>query len=235
MEVFESTYKVYLKNDIEFSKSFETLSKFISYTLVRGGLEESHNKRGFKHYVFSGFRQKNGESIYRAGEIYEFSIRSLDENLITLLSNELRKNINNPSLIALEVKTKVQKKLFISELYSLTPVIISTENNQFWTMHNSGDIMQLQRQLHDNLEKKYQNFFSEELKATHNFIQLLEIKNQKPQNIVIYKDGKRVTFFGNKFKIVPNEDELSQKLAFVALACGLGEKNSYGGGFCLEK
>lgn len=45
----------------------------------------------------------------------------------------------------------------------------------------------------------------------------------------------RVRLFGNKFKIVPNEDEVSQKLAFVALACGLGEKQSYGGGFCLWK
>jgi len=50
-------------------------------------------------------------------------------------------------------------------------------------------------------------------------------------------DGKsiRVRLFGNKLKIVPNEDETSQKLAFVALSCGLGEKQSYGGGFCLWK
>ena len=41
-------------------------------------------------------------------------------------------------------------------------------------------------------------------------------------------------FFGNKFKIIPNEDEVSQKLAFVALGCGLGEKNSFGGGFCIS-
>ena len=47
------------------------------------------------------------------------------------------------------------------------------------------------------------------------------------------KDGGFIRFFGNKLRIVPNEDELSQKLAFTALACGLGEKNSYGGGFCL--
>lgn len=32
-----------------------------------------------------------------------------------------------------------------------------------------------------------------------------------------------------------NEDKVSQKLAFIALACGLGEKNSFGGVFCLGK
>ena len=47
------------------------------------------------------------------------------------------------------------------------------------------------------------------------------------------KKVTEVRFFGNKFRIVPNEDEVSQKLAFVALACGLGEKNSFGGGFCI--
>jgi len=54
-------------------------------------------------------------------------------------------------------------------------------------------------------------------------------KKDKEQN------ERKITFFGNKFRIAPNEDDISQKLAFVALACGLGEKNSYGGGFCLGK
>lgn len=74
-----------------------------------------------------------------------------------------------------------------------------------------------------------------EIKKNGDIIQLLELKNKVPQNIIIYKDGKKIRFFGNKFRIVPNEDEVSQKLAFTALACGLGEKNSYGGGFCVGK
>ena len=107
-------------------------------------------------------------------------------------------------------------------------------------MDKDGDILKLQKQLQDNLLKKYENFYNEKLKPTQNFIQLLEIKNQKPQSIYFMKkinDGKsiRVRLFGNKFKIVPNEDETSQKLAFVALSCGLGEKQSYGGGFVLSR
>ncbi|MCK4440354.1 MAG: CRISPR-associated protein Cas6, partial [Sulfurovaceae bacterium] len=89
--------------------------------------------------------------------------------------------------------------------------------------------------LHDNLEKKYFDFYGEKLLPHQNFIQLLEIKNIKPQTIWTTKNGKSFRFFGNKFRIVPHEDEVSQKLAFVALACGLGEKNSFGGGFCISK
>ena len=91
------------------------------------------------------------------------------------------------------------------------------------------------------LEKKYQDFYGESISSEQSFIQLLEIKNRVPQTIQTTKRDKKsgkvssFRFFGNKFRIEPNEDEISQKLAFVALACGLGEKNSFGGGFCLSR
>lgn len=236
MKLFELTCMAFIKKDIEFTKSFETISKYISFSLARGGLEESHKRDGFKYYVFGGFRPKEGETntkVYQKGNTYEFSIRSLDKKLIDILAHSLRENINNSDFLVIQTTKKTIKQFFISELYSATPVIVSLDSKKFWTMKESGDILGLQKQLQDNLEKKYQSFFKEKIKGTQNFIQFLEIKNQKPQNIIIHKNDKKVTFFGNKFKIVPNEDEVSQKLAFVALACGLGEKNSYGGGFCL--
>ena len=80
---------------------------------------------------------------------------------------------------------------------------------------------------------------NEKLNIDHNFIQFLEIKNHKPQIIFFTKNYnnqiKRIKLFGNKFRIIPNEDELSQKLAFMSLSCGLGEKQSYGAGLCLSK
>lgn len=236
MKLFELTCAAYLKRDIAFTKSFETISKYISFSLVRGGLEESHKKDGFKHYVFSGFRPNEQDlktKKYQNGNIYEFTIRSLNEKLIDTLLHALRENINSSDMLVLQTTKKTSKQFFISELYSATPVIVSLESKKYWTIEQSGDIMQLQKQLHDNLAKKYKSFFGKEIKAVQNFIQLLEIKNRVPQNIRITKEEKQITFFGNKFRIVPNEDEVSQKLAFIALACGLGEKNSYGGGFCL--
>ncbi|PLY15592.1 MAG: CRISPR-associated endoribonuclease Cas6 [Sulfurimonas sp.] len=238
MKLFELTCKAYLKKDIEFSRSFEAISKYISYSMAKGGLEESHKEEGFKHYVFSGFRPNEQDlktKKYQNGSVYDFTLRSLNEKLIDTLLHALRENINNSDMLVLQTTKRTIKQFFISELYSATPVIVTVENKKFWTMKESGDIMQLQKQLHDNLEKKYKSFFGEEIEAVQNFIQLLEIKNRVPQNIRIIKNDKKVTFFGNKFKIVPHEDEISQKLAFTALACGLGEKNSYGGGFVLAR
>ena len=72
-----------------------------------------------------------------------------------------------------------------------------------------------------------------------NFIQEIELKNQKPQSIYFKttKDKKEriIRLLGNKLRIVPNSDDISQKLAFLSLAVGLGEKSSLGGGFCLGK
>ena len=235
MKYYELICSTYVKRDIFFENSFEIISKYISFSMARSTLESMHNQNSFKHYSFGGFLPLEKEKVYKKGSTYSFRLRSFDEAFINELSNALRANINNSDFLVVATEKKVQREFFISELYSATPVIVSLEDKKFWTMESSGDIMQLQRQLHDNLEKKYQSFFDEELKSSHNFIQLLEIKNRVPQNIQIHKNGKKIRFFGNKFRIIPNEDELSQKLAFVALACGLGEKNSYGGGFCLSE
>ncbi len=235
MKYFELTCTAYLKRDIPFKKGFENISKYISYSMVQTQeLKLLHENIGFKLYSFGNFFPIESSKIYQKGKNYTFTLRSLDEKFIDTLSQTLRQNINNPNFLVVKTQKKVVKKFFITELYSATPVIVTTRKNLFWTFEKDGDILKLQRQLHDNLEKKYQVFYNQKLKPFQNFIQLLEIKNKTPQIIEFTKDDKNIKFFGNKFKIVPNEDEVSQKLAFVALACGLGEKNSFGGGFCLS-
>ena len=233
MRYFELKCKAFVKKDMAFQTSFEALSKYISFSMYQEGEGEVHQKEGFKYYVFGGLLPIETEKVYQQGNLYSFTIRSLDETLIDTLKTTLRQNINNENLQVVEAHKKTISQFFITELYSATPVIVSISNGKYWTMNESGDIVQLQKQLHENAEKKYQSFFGESLHVTQNFIQLIEIKNKVPQNILITKEGKSIRFFGNKFRIVPNEDDVSQKLAFVALACGLGEKNSYGAGFCL--
>jgi len=234
MQYFELKCTAYIKQDIHFKQSFETIAKYISFCLVDSGHENLHNAKGYKYYVFGGFLPFEKDKIYKTGNTYSFSIRCLDAQLARSLENSLRHNVNNPYLQVLQTQTKQTKQHFISELYSATPVITTVENKRYWTLQEDGDIMNLQRLLHDNLCKKYQSFYNEPLQPPQNFIQLIELKNKLPQSIITHKEGKAIRFFGNKFKIVPNEDEVSQKLAFTAIACGLGEKNSFGGGFCLS-
>jgi len=235
MKYFELKCEAYLKKDIIFQESFDAISKYISFSLMRSPLNNFHTRDGFKHYTFGSFYPLEKSKIYKSGNIYKFTLRSLNEEFINYVSIALRENINNPNFLVLKTTKTVIKQYLISELYSATPVIVTLDRGVYWSVDKSGDILLLQKQLHDNLEKKYKIFFAINLETNHNFIQLLEIKNQKPQSIYFTKDKKSVRLFGNKFKIIPNDDEISQKLAFTALACGLGEKNSFGGGFCLGK
>ena len=235
MKNFELTCTAYIKKDIGFKESFEIISKYISFSMAQmEELEKLHKQKGYKHYSFGNFYPIEKERVYKRGNSYQFKVRSPNEKFIDSLSKTLRQNIDNPNFVVVDAHKRAVKQFFISELYSVTPVIVSVENGKFWTMQQDGDIAKLQKQLHDNLEKKYFDFYGEKLKPEQNFIQLLEIKNRVPQNIHIIKNDHSIRFFGNKFRIVPNEDEVSQKLAFMALGCGLGEKNSFGGGFCIS-
>ena len=241
MRYFELKCIAYLKSDIAFEESFEALSKYISFTMAGDRhFKDLHGEKGFKHFTFGGLLPIEKDKVYKQGQTYHFAIRGMDEEFINFLAQELRLNANNPKLVIVETAKKVINQHFITQLYSATPVIVSSakdEHNKpiYWTMEQDGDILKLQNQLHKNLLKKYNDFYGEELQPTQNFIQLIEVKNHKPQNITIHKDEKKVRLFGNKFKIIPNEDEVSQKLAFLALGTGLGEKGSFGGGFCLSE
>jgi len=237
MKYFELICTAYIKRDISFKDSFETISKYISFSMAQTPeLKELHDKkRVYKHYAFGNFYPIEQERVYKKGNNYQFRLRSPNESFVDKLSQTLRQNIDNPNFLTVEVNKRTIKQFFISELYSVTPVVVTADRGIFWTIERDGDIMKLQRLLHDNLEKKYFDFYGEKLESSQNFIQLLEIKNRVPQSIWTSKNGKSFKFFGNKFKIVPNEDEVSQKLVFLALSCGMGEKNSFGGGFCIAK
>lgn len=246
MYTFELRCVAYLKQDIKFDESFDYLSKFINYSICqKKEYLQKHNKNIFNNYCFGSFMPIQKDKLYKKGNTYNFTIRTIDEKFALALVNLLKENINNSFLQIVQIEINNVKESFINELYSVTPVIMSLKKENisthqlFWTLDKSGDIIELQNQLQDNLLKKYEEFFGEKLEVNQNFIQLLEIKNEKPQSIYFTTTKneiqKRVRLFGNKFRIVPNEDEISQKLAFLALGVGLGEKNSYGGGFLIWK
>lgn len=243
MNYFELKCIAYLKKDIPYKSSYDVLSSYINFSFLKDEeLKKLHEKKGLKNYCFGNFYPPQKDKIYKGGDTYTFSIRSLDESFINKLSTLLRQNIDNENFQVIEVKKKVINKFFINELITLTPTIVTVkkedEKYDFWTTGKDGDILKLQKQLQDNLLKKYEEFYKQKLEPVQNFIQLMELKNKTPQSIYftkILKDKKQiqVRLLGNKFRLIVNEDEVSQKLAFVALACGLGEKQSYAGGFCL--
>jgi len=184
LKYYELICTAYIKKDISFKDSFEILSKYISFSMAQTKeLQELHHKKGYKHYNFGNFYPIEKDKIYKRGNSYQFRLRSPNESFIDNLSKTLRQNIDNPNFLTVEVSKRTLKQFFISELYSVTPVVVTADRSIFWTIERDGDIIKLQRLLHDNLEKKYFDFYGEKLESNQNFIQLLELKNHKPQRI----------------------------------------------------
>lgn len=245
MKIFELKCKAYLKINIELKDSFDVLSKYINYTIYQNKINEFVDEDNLiNNYCFGNFYPTESDKIYKKDSIYEFVIRSIDKKFIEQMQEFLSKDTSNYFLEVLSTTKKEIDQFFIRELYSATPVIVSDKRDErgkqlYWSLHYNGDIDALQNHLQKNLEKKLRQFYPEDEAVSSNFIQEIEMKNRKPQSIYLKlirnKKQQLVRLIGNKFKIVPNEDELSQKLAFLSLGVGLGEKSSFGGGFCLSR
>ncbi len=245
MTLFELKCEAYLKDFIELKESFDVLSKYINFSIYQSKKLDLENKdKSMNNYCFGNFYPTESDRIYKKDKVYKFVIRSIDKELINELEILLYQNVNNNFLQVINVEKKEIEQYFIKELYSASPVIVSdrrdSEGRQlFWSLYYNGDILSLQKRLQNNLEKKLKQFYKEEVNDSNNFIQEIELKNEKPQSIYFKttKNSKEriVRLIGNKLRIVPNKDEISQKLAFLSLAVGLGEKSSLGGGFCFGR
>lgn len=226
MQYYELTSTCYLTKDIVFSEANETIGKKINRSMVLDeSLKENHEKNMYKHYVYNSFYPLEIKKTYKSGRIYVMKLRSLDNGFISKMSNLITRTLGDDfKVIAVEQRTIKQRH--ITELYTVTPALI-TVNNRYWQI--GDNFMLLQDRFQMNLEKKYKAFYGEEINIDHSFIQSIEILNKKP---VVLK-YKNTHMLGNKFRITINDDELSQKLAFVAEATGIGEKgSSMGMGYC---
>ena len=116
MKYFELTCMAYLKKDIDFKESFETQAKYISFSMAQDEkLKTLHSKESFKYYVFGGLLPIEKDRVYKRGSTYKFTLRSIDEDFIDILSKNLRENINNPSLQVLQTQKKSINQFFITE------------------------------------------------------------------------------------------------------------------------
>lgn len=229
MQYHELTLTVQLAQNLHFTAANEKIGQSISRAMLNDSeLAEMHGRTGFKHYSFNSFYPAEEDKIYKAGRVYIFKIRSLSDTFVKKMKLLLPKAESDLYKI-LSIQSKTVKKSFLTNLYTLTPVIVTIGEGKSWVKEE--DILLLQKQLQANLEKKYNDFFGVEYEkgSDFSFIQRIELLNRKPMTVPY----KEIKFLGNKFKIWVNDDEKSQKLAFTALACGLGEKNTtVGAGFC---
>ena len=227
MEFFELKINVNLKIPIHFQKSPEAISKLIATSLINSGYS-GHKNNEPKNYVFSNLGKADKKGFFEKGII---TFRSFKKELVEKVTKNLFLYEDNIFKVKSVNFQKITYKR-INYMLSLNPVFVVMKNGDFWTFQKSGDLIGLITALQDNLLRKYEMLFNEKLSPINNFMEYIQIKNNKPQTYFY----KGVKFFGWKFYIVPREDKVSQKLAFTAIGSGLGHKNSsVGGGFVKYK
>ncbi|MCG8541155.1 MAG: CRISPR-associated endoribonuclease Cas6 [Clostridia bacterium] len=226
MKYFEIRVTSYLKKDVMMKNVGEVLSKHINYCMSKSDfLYRLHEQKIPKLYCYDYMFPLEKGKKYDKGRVYVFRIRTPMEKI----ASEMRRTLTTYEtdfIKPLGLELRVKKFTRVEELYTLTPVV-ATINKKNWTREDSMDI--IWKMIDNNLEKKCKMIFGEAFEIKESSIEFLEIKNNKTI-VVDYKGGK---VLGNKFSMRFKSDELSQKMAYAALASGLLEKSSsIGAGFC---
>ncbi|WP_251862247.1 CRISPR-associated endoribonuclease Cas6 [Clostridium sp. Marseille-Q2269] len=228
MRFIELTITVMLKKHINFQDCGYIIGKNINKSmLLDKDLKEIHPKRQYKHYVFNSFYPIERDKFYKKDRLYIFRIRSLSDEFINKIDTCLC-NLKSDDFNVISTSKKYIEKIHIKELYTQTPLIITIDDKPW--LQIDGDVDLFKSRIEDNLEKKYKDFFNGDIDIKGNFIKSVEFKNRKPMHYN-YKNG--IKLLANKVSIQIEDNEEAQKVAFLARAVGLGEKNSaMGAGFC---
>lgn len=224
MKVFELTVKCYLNNNIK----QEDVSGQIGFLLdlILGKDKEFlkiHKSNTFKNYVFNGFYPLEREKIYKEDYIYNFQIRTIDEELANYLKENLTKvNSNCINVLRVSMEEKEFKK--INKLYSITPAIMK---NDFGYWKNNISIDEYKNRIKQNLIKKYNNYMDENLPEDFEFIKNIKFINKKPVRFMY----KGVKVLGDKLELEIADNKEAQLLAYMSLGTGILELNARGMGY----
>lgn len=212
--------KLYLLEDIEKKDCLSKISYFIDSTLKKDETYlEYHQKRIFKGYVFNSLYPIEKEK-YRSGNIYTIQIRTINKELKNFFMRNLKDNTTK-ELKGLVISEKKIGYKYIDKLISVTPIVIKTENAYWRGNLTTEDFL---NRIKNNLIKKYQSFYNENLDENEELFEKIEFKNLVP----IKCSYKNINLLGDKVVLTVSKNPTAQKLAFLSLGAGLSEMASRG-------
>lgn len=224
MNVYNLDIKVYLLKNIDLNKIQQSIAKAIDSALaINEKFLEFHNNIGYKFYCNNGFYPLEQDGIYKEDNIYTFQIRTIDKELAEYLTKVLKDIITNDMKV-LKCELRIVSKKHIHKIFSITPVVIKDDKG-YWREHMS--LKEFEERIKINLIKKYNKFTGEKIDENFDFYTSIEFKNKKP----IAVHYKNIKLLGDKLQLTIADDEVSQKIAYMALGTGLAENNGRGLGF----
>lgn len=224
MSNFEINVKVYLVSDILQEDCQKEITKVIDEVLANDcKFLNFHNKNYFKNYCFNSLYPLAKDKVYKEDSIYSFQIRTASLELAEYFSVNL-KSVFTSSIKVLKVDVRKIPLKHIDKIFSITPVVLKSDNGYWKGGLSLGDF---ERRIKENLIKKYNQITGEKIDENFPLFVALEFKNKKP--IAIKYKGKKL--LGDKISLKIADDQLSQKIANLAIGCGIGEMNARGYGY----
>lgn len=224
VQVYQIDCKIYLLKNIGLSHTLEEISRFIDLGLGQDeGMLEYHERRGYKNYVHSGFKEIEKNKLYKEGRVYSFSIRTVDKRLKDYFHSKLR-DLNTETMKGLVTSVIDIQKVYIEKIYTLTPALIKLEDG-YWKGKVSFEAYE--KRLKENAIKKVKAILGEDFDEDFIFYNSIRILNHKP----ISSCFKNISLLGDKLELSISDNERAQQIAYILLGIGICENNSRGFGY----
>ena len=222
-QVYQIDCKIYLMKNIPLTHVLEEISDFIDIGLGKDKkMLEFHERRGFKNYSHSGFKELEADKIYKEGKIYSFSIRCINDDLKKYFSATLA-DTSTGTMKGLVSTVKLIPRIYIDKLYTLTPAILKFGEG-YWKNHIN--FATYEKNIVNNSIKKAKSVIGDfdENFVLYNSIRMLNHK-------AIGTSYKNITLLGDKFEISIADNDMAQKIAYNLLGTGVCCNCSRGFGF----
>lgn len=224
VQVYQIDCKIYLLQNVALNDVLDQICAFIDLGLAKDvEMSAFHERRGYKNYVHSGFKEIEQSKVYKEGKIYSFSIRCIDENLMNYFAKVLR-DISTDTIKGLTTTLKLIPKLYIERLYTLTPALIKLEEG-YWKGHIN--FATYEQRLKENCIKKAKMLLEDDIDEDFILYNSIVMLNRKP----ISNNYKNISLLGDKFELSIADNERAQEIAYILLGTGILENNSRGYGF----
>lgn len=223
-KIYTVRIKIFIIVDIPVKEIHGEVTKFIDSGLaVNPQFAELHKENRYKYYCYDSLYPIEKDKIYKKDQIYTLTIRTLDVNLARYFSEHVV-NTYTDKLKGLTAQVGIIPKKHIDVMYTLTPAILKC-NSGYWK--DEMTVEQYEERLKVNLIKKWNEFHGEKISEDFELFTGLEFLSKCP----VASKYKGIKLLGDKIRIHVADNEMAQKLAYMALGTGVLEMNSRGFGF----
>ncbi len=216
--------RIYILKDIPIEEIQGEITKYIDSGLSEmPQFAELHKENRYKYYVYDNLYPLEKDKVYKKNQIYTLTIRTVDAKLAKYFSERVV-NTYTDKLKGLTAQVRILPKKHIDVIYTLTPAILKCDSG-YWK--DEMTVEQFEERVRVNLIKKWNEFYGEKIDEDFELFTGVEFLSTSP----IACPYKGIKLLGDKVRMRIADNEMAQKLAYMALGTGVLEMNARGFGF----